>query len=379
MCTCAKKILFSIYAKFLKKKSRFFGKTILRPGLERERVESFENSYIPENPRSLSISYISQTVISFKKPTSEPSKTYLSVFETKQKNVHICKKQFLHICKVFEKKNLLGTFENPYIPENPRTPPISYISQTVIPFKKPTSGLFKMYLKQNLKTYTYARIFFFLHICKLFEKKKLFFRNFFFATGLVFERFLAPLSRFFEKVNGLGVLGFLGIYEFSKDPNDAIRFSGTVRPVEPVEPLNQMNFPENNEFEDLETTENIYYNEFFTNPITGECDTESDECDENESDEEQINEVIVLTDNLYLHQPCQGDNIIIKRKSAAKNYLCILIASVESWPETTDFGFISISKPFFNSTECLLTLTASIYFVLGKSKHHRVLNKRLHM
>ncbi|KAL4562953.1 hypothetical protein LXL04_026984 [Taraxacum kok-saghyz] len=42
---------------------------------------------------------------------------------------------------------------------------------------------------------------------KFLEKKKSFFRNFFFATGLIFERFLAPRSRFFEKVNGLGVLG----------------------------------------------------------------------------------------------------------------------------------------------------------------------------
>ncbi|KAL4578685.1 hypothetical protein LXL04_014814 [Taraxacum kok-saghyz] len=31
---------------------------------------------------------------------------------------------------------------------------------------------------------------------------------FFFAIGLIFERFLAPRSRFFEKVNGLGVIGF---------------------------------------------------------------------------------------------------------------------------------------------------------------------------
>ncbi|KAL4556710.1 hypothetical protein LXL04_034867 [Taraxacum kok-saghyz] len=34
-----------------------------------------------------------------------------------------------------------------------------------------------------------------------FLKKKLFFRKTFFATGLKFERFLAPRSRFFEKVN----------------------------------------------------------------------------------------------------------------------------------------------------------------------------------
>ncbi|KAL4590231.1 hypothetical protein LXL04_003157 [Taraxacum kok-saghyz] len=40
-----------------------------------------------------------------------------------------------------------------------------------------------------------------------FLKKKIVFSEIFFATGLVFERFLAPRSRFFEKVNGLGVLG----------------------------------------------------------------------------------------------------------------------------------------------------------------------------
>ncbi|KAL4562244.1 hypothetical protein LXL04_034442 [Taraxacum kok-saghyz] len=51
---------------------------------EREReLGYFENSYIPENPRTPPISYIYQTVILFKKPTSGPFKTYLSVFETK--------------------------------------------------------------------------------------------------------------------------------------------------------------------------------------------------------------------------------------------------------------------------------------------------------
>ncbi|KAL4563476.1 hypothetical protein LXL04_027519 [Taraxacum kok-saghyz] len=46
-------------------------------------LRSFENSYIPENPRT--------------------PKPYLNVFETKQKNVHMCN-FFLHICKAFEKK-----------------------------------------------------------------------------------------------------------------------------------------------------------------------------------------------------------------------------------------------------------------------------------
>ncbi|KAL4589294.1 hypothetical protein LXL04_002200 [Taraxacum kok-saghyz] len=104
-------------------------------------------------------------------------------------------------------RGLLGSFENSYIPENPRTPPISYISQTVIPFKKPTSEPSKTGFETKQKT---------VHICtkkkvctyaKFLEKKKSFFRKFVFATGLIFERFLAPRSRFFEKVNGLGVLG----------------------------------------------------------------------------------------------------------------------------------------------------------------------------
>ncbi|KAL4583459.1 hypothetical protein LXL04_008032 [Taraxacum kok-saghyz] len=64
---------------------------------------SFENSYIPENPRTPPISYISQTVIPFKKPTSEPSKTG---FETKQKTVHICtKKKFAHMQSFWKKKS----------------------------------------------------------------------------------------------------------------------------------------------------------------------------------------------------------------------------------------------------------------------------------
>ncbi|KAL4561495.1 hypothetical protein LXL04_033661 [Taraxacum kok-saghyz] len=52
----------------------------------------------------------------------------------------------------------------------------------------------KPVLKQNKKLCTYAQKKSF-HICKSF------FRKFFFATGLIFERFLAPRSRFFEKVN----------------------------------------------------------------------------------------------------------------------------------------------------------------------------------
>ncbi|KAL4591504.1 hypothetical protein LXL04_004472 [Taraxacum kok-saghyz] len=43
---------------------------------------------------------------------------------------------------------------------------------------------------------------------KFLEKKIVFSEKKNFATGLIFERFLAPRSRFFEKVNGLGVLRY---------------------------------------------------------------------------------------------------------------------------------------------------------------------------
>ncbi|KAL4578750.1 hypothetical protein LXL04_014881 [Taraxacum kok-saghyz] len=53
---------------------------ILIPTREREReLRSFENSYIFENPRTPPISYISQTVITFKKPTLGSSKTFIII------------------------------------------------------------------------------------------------------------------------------------------------------------------------------------------------------------------------------------------------------------------------------------------------------------
>ncbi|KAL4563505.1 hypothetical protein LXL04_027548 [Taraxacum kok-saghyz] len=58
----------------------------------------------------------------------------------------------------------------------------------------------------------------FAHMQSFWKKKSRFFGNFFFATGLIFERFLAPRSRFFEKVNGLGVLGARLIARESGEP-----------------------------------------------------------------------------------------------------------------------------------------------------------------
>ncbi|KAL4585435.1 hypothetical protein LXL04_010056 [Taraxacum kok-saghyz] len=98
---------------------------------------------------------------------------------------------------------VLGSFENSYIPENPRTPPISYISQTVIPFKKPTSKPSKTGFETKQKTVHICTKKKFAHMQSFWKKKVVFSENFF-ATGLIFERFLAPRSRFFEKVNGFG-------------------------------------------------------------------------------------------------------------------------------------------------------------------------------
>ncbi|KAL4568372.1 hypothetical protein LXL04_023983 [Taraxacum kok-saghyz] len=146
-------------------------------------------------------------------------------------NMHICKKKKLHIYKVFEKKShffgiffatelgvrcgcndeevivkmdspcwdLLRTHIFPRtreLPQFPISPKPLFLSKNRL--RNPPKPI----LKQNKKLCTYAQKFF-LHICKVFGKKKSFFRKFFFATGLIFERFLAPRSRFFEKVNGV--------------------------------------------------------------------------------------------------------------------------------------------------------------------------------
>ncbi|KAL4570968.1 hypothetical protein LXL04_017717 [Taraxacum kok-saghyz] len=89
----------------------------------------------------------------------------------------------------FHKK--LGSFENSYIPENPRTSkPLTFLKNRLWEVKNRSNS--SPFLKK---------------INRFFGKKK-------FATGLVFERFLAPRSRFFEKVNGLGVLGVKITYSF---------------------------------------------------------------------------------------------------------------------------------------------------------------------
>ncbi|KAL4562618.1 hypothetical protein LXL04_026646 [Taraxacum kok-saghyz] len=133
------------------------------------------------------------------------------------------------------RETVLGSFENSYIPEN--SPNFLYLPNRYS-FQKTDFGtlqnVFNHYnslKKISEKTIfffnfcicaiffifcAYVQLFFFAFFFKFFltnlfkyflEKKSRFFGIFFFATGLIFERFLAPRSRFFEKVNGLGVLG----------------------------------------------------------------------------------------------------------------------------------------------------------------------------
>ncbi|KAL4563485.1 hypothetical protein LXL04_027528 [Taraxacum kok-saghyz] len=79
-------------------------------------------------------------------------------------------------------------------------------------YKRFYNTYLKGFVKKNLKKNATKKK---LHICKKIKKKlhicknlkKVVFFGFFFATGLVFDRFLASRSRFFEKVNGLGVFG----------------------------------------------------------------------------------------------------------------------------------------------------------------------------
>ncbi|KAL4562540.1 hypothetical protein LXL04_034747 [Taraxacum kok-saghyz] len=112
----------------------------------------------------------------------------------------ICKEIAILHLQMKNDYELLGSFENSYIPENPRTPkPLTFSKNRLRKAKNRsnTSPVAKFFFRKNdffFKNFAYMQIFFaYVH---------LFFRKFVFATGLVFERFLAPRSRFFEKVNG---------------------------------------------------------------------------------------------------------------------------------------------------------------------------------
>ncbi|KAL4572687.1 hypothetical protein LXL04_019469 [Taraxacum kok-saghyz] len=134
-----------------------------------KKLGSFENSYIPENPRTPKPLTFSKNRLWGAKKRSKTSSVakfffrinkfffffayvqlyflffaYAIFFLLFEKKYSFFRKFVFATGLVFERflapEVVLGSFENSYIPENPRTPPISYISQTVIPFKKPTSG-----------------------------------------------------------------------------------------------------------------------------------------------------------------------------------------------------------------------------------------------
>ncbi|KAL4563261.1 hypothetical protein LXL04_027301 [Taraxacum kok-saghyz] len=131
----------------------------------------FENSYIPENPRTSKPLTFSKNRLRGAKNRSNISPVAKKKFRKNDfffpKTLHMCKKKKnLHMC--------------------------THIFKGVA------------VLKQNKKLCTYAQKKKFAHMQSFWKKKKVVFSEFFFATGLIFERFLAPRSRFFEKVNVLG-------------------------------------------------------------------------------------------------------------------------------------------------------------------------------
>ncbi|KAL4568736.1 hypothetical protein LXL04_024351 [Taraxacum kok-saghyz] len=204
------------YERFGGSRSRFFDRN--------NESRSFENSYIPENPRTPKPLTFSKNRLRGAKNRSNISpvaknffrkndfffsknfayvqsffvcicaqslyNTYLKRFvkknlkkNAKKKKLHICtkNKKKLHICKrfrsrFFERNNGLGDIGNwgklIYSGEPENSPNFLYLPNRYS-FQKTDFGTF-----QNL----------------FFRKKK-------FAAGLIFERFLAPRSRFFEKVN----------------------------------------------------------------------------------------------------------------------------------------------------------------------------------
>ncbi|KAL4573820.1 hypothetical protein LXL04_020639 [Taraxacum kok-saghyz] len=110
------------------------------------RSRSFENSYIPENPRTLKPLTFSKNRLRGAKNWSNRSSVAKKISEKTiffSKTLHMCKKFFLHMCTFF-----------------------CFVSKTL------------KYLK---------KLNFFIG---------LFFRKTFFAAGLVFERFLTSRSRF---------------------------------------------------------------------------------------------------------------------------------------------------------------------------------------
>ncbi|KAL4587855.1 hypothetical protein LXL04_000729 [Taraxacum kok-saghyz] len=154
------------YAKFLGKKKSFFRKFFFATGLIFERFLAPRSRFfekVNEEGSCEYICYCDNVRTIFGTNDFQPSWSEVPGFNNPRgvEDPVFSRSHIICCSHLNYPLYILGSFENSYIPENPRTPPISYISQTVIPFKKPTS--------EPSKT-------------------------------LKFERFLAPRSRFFEKM-----------------------------------------------------------------------------------------------------------------------------------------------------------------------------------
>ncbi|KAL4585434.1 hypothetical protein LXL04_010055 [Taraxacum kok-saghyz] len=120
-----------------------------------------------------------------------------------------------------ERERELRSFENSYIPENPRTPKPLTFSKNRLRGAKNRSNISPVAKKFSEKTtFFFQKLcicanFFFVHMCTeplqhIFKERIVMIKN-------VLEGFEVGFLKGITEIGG--VLGFSGIYEFSKDPN----------------------------------------------------------------------------------------------------------------------------------------------------------------
>ncbi|KAL4555700.1 hypothetical protein LXL04_038328 [Taraxacum kok-saghyz] len=146
---------------------------------------SFENSYIPENPRT-------PKPLTFSKNRLRGAKNRSNISPVAKKN--------------FRKNDFFFSKNFAYVQKKK----ICICAQSL--YSTYLKGLVKKNLKENAKKkklHICTKIKKKLHICKSLKKIS-FFRNFFSANCTHFKRFGGSRSRFFERNNGLGDIGNWG-------------------------------------------------------------------------------------------------------------------------------------------------------------------------